>query len=57
MTPIESDKIKIKTSIDMLYISPQHLENIEATECEVEIRAKLESFKSWANNLLDQKLK
>ena len=57
MTSKESDKIKLESVIDALYISPQYFENIEATECEIEIRNRLEQFKVWANNIIKKKLK
>ena len=57
MTPTESDIIKLECTVDMLYISPQYYETSEATKVEIEIRQKLESYKSWAKNLIKDKLK
>lgn len=56
MTNKVNDKIKLQSIIHNLYMSPQHFENPEATECEIEIRKKLESFKIWANNLIEEKI-
>lgn len=56
MTSKESDKIKLESVIDALYISPQYFENIEATECEIEIRNRLEQFKVWANNIIKENI-
>lgn len=55
--PELQDKEKLKIVVDMLYISPQKFETLEATECEIEIREKLEGFKKWSIKLLNEKLK
>lgn len=52
-----TDKDKLISQIEMLYISPRHFNSIEATETEIEIRSKLESFKKWAQNLINDKIK
>jgi len=55
--PEITDKDKLKSAVDMLYIGPQHFTDIKATECEIEIRQRLEMFKIWANKTIDDKVK
>lgn len=51
------DKDKLEIAVDMLYISPQHFNSIEATKAEIEIRDRLEGFKVWAKKLISEKVK
>lgn len=55
MSDKEDDKITLKSTIDMVYISPRFYKTKEGSETEVEIRDKLESFKKWAYKLINEK--
>lgn len=57
MTATEQDKVALKVSVDMVDMSPRYYHTSVASETESQIRAKLESFKIWANKLIEEKLK
>jgi len=54
---MSDDKIKLQSIIDALYLSPQHYETKQASECEAEIRETFEKFKTWSKNLIHEKIK
>ncbi len=53
---IEEDKIRLQVLVERVYLSPMYYHTKEASEVEAEIRQKAESFKTWAHNLINQKL-
>ena len=52
-----TDKIKLNTAVDNLWFPTQSFESKEATEVEKELREKFESYKIWANKLIEEKIK
>lgn len=44
-----TDKTKLESIVDNLYISPQQYESIEATELEMLFMSQLQRFKTWAD--------
>lgn len=52
-----TDKIKLNTAVDNLWFPTQSFESKEATEAEKELREKFESYKIWANKLIEEKIK
>lgn len=51
-----SDKVKLQTAVDSLYFPTQYFESKEANEVEKELREKFESYKIWANKLIEEKI-
>lgn len=56
-TQIEEDKITLQVLVNSVYLSPRYYHSQESSEIEAEIRQKAEAFKTWANNLINEKLK
>ena len=52
--PMEQDKAKLKAIVDNLYISPQHYENIKATEFEILLMSQVKKLKDWANKEIEK---
>ena len=52
-----TDKIKLNTAVDNLWFPTQSFESKEATKVEKELREKFESYKIWANKLIEEKVK
>lgn len=56
MTPQQEDKSTLEVIIDMIYIPSMYYHTKEAKEIEAEIKSKANSFKHWANKLINERL-
>jgi predicted ATPase len=51
-----TDKEKLKTVVANLWFPVQHFESKDATEIEIELRERFESYRIWANKLIEEKI-